>query len=385
MLATQVRQKDSVFYFVAYPAEDLLDKVRFISRFYGEGEQIAAEEVDRGRRGRRSSSRASSAPTRPSSAQLSQGQGRRDPELLRDRGQPAADPGHGAAVHRREAALRAGRAASTNVGNLEEPRRQVPHHRRPAPAGGAALLPQASAPTTPATHPRPLRHLRRQERGLRHRDVRHHQLDADAHQQEPPGRPVRAGRRGRRPTRSSPPRSSSSSTARATARCATRSTAWAAAASRRSGSCRPSCSTRSTAGSAADWKPIEKTRRRPREVERFYEMVRDFLKAAEKAWGDAWGNASYMVTRPVTLKAMLRVCADLAARTPSRSTAASEALGAPPGRRGREQLRAVPRRGLLRALPGQGPGRARRPHPPRARAPGAIEAIARKRREQDAE
>ena len=46
MLATQIRQKDSVFYFVAYPAEDLLRKVRFISRFYMEGDQIAAEEVD---------------------------------------------------------------------------------------------------------------------------------------------------------------------------------------------------------------------------------------------------------------------------------------------------------------------------------------------------
>jgi DGQHR domain-containing protein len=45
MLATQIRQKDGVFYFVAYKAEDLLDKVRFISRFYGEGERIEAEEV----------------------------------------------------------------------------------------------------------------------------------------------------------------------------------------------------------------------------------------------------------------------------------------------------------------------------------------------------
>ena len=47
MLATQVRQKDSVFYFAAYPAEDLLDRVRFISRFYAEGERgIAAEEAE---------------------------------------------------------------------------------------------------------------------------------------------------------------------------------------------------------------------------------------------------------------------------------------------------------------------------------------------------
>ena len=48
MLATQIRQKDSVFYFVAYPAQDLLDKVRFISRFYAEGDRIVAEEVEPG-------------------------------------------------------------------------------------------------------------------------------------------------------------------------------------------------------------------------------------------------------------------------------------------------------------------------------------------------
>lgn len=45
MIATQIRQKDAVFYFVAYPSEDLLTKVRFISRFYDEGEQIAPEAV----------------------------------------------------------------------------------------------------------------------------------------------------------------------------------------------------------------------------------------------------------------------------------------------------------------------------------------------------
>jgi DGQHR domain-containing protein len=46
MLATQIRQKDSVFYFVSYPAQDLLRKVRFISRFYAEGESIKPEEID---------------------------------------------------------------------------------------------------------------------------------------------------------------------------------------------------------------------------------------------------------------------------------------------------------------------------------------------------
>src|SRR5262245_14991730 len=47
MIATQIRQKDAVFYFAAYPSEDLLTKVRFISRYYDEeGGQIKPEEVE---------------------------------------------------------------------------------------------------------------------------------------------------------------------------------------------------------------------------------------------------------------------------------------------------------------------------------------------------
>ena len=45
MIATQIRQKDAVFYFVAYPSEDLLTRVRFMSRFYDEGEEIKPEEA----------------------------------------------------------------------------------------------------------------------------------------------------------------------------------------------------------------------------------------------------------------------------------------------------------------------------------------------------
>src|SRR5262245_14119193 len=45
MHATQIRQKDGIFYFVSYRAKDLLAKVRFISRFYGEGEEIAAARI----------------------------------------------------------------------------------------------------------------------------------------------------------------------------------------------------------------------------------------------------------------------------------------------------------------------------------------------------
>ncbi len=46
MIATQIRQKDAIFYFAAYPSEQLLTQVRFISRFYDEeGGVIKAEEI----------------------------------------------------------------------------------------------------------------------------------------------------------------------------------------------------------------------------------------------------------------------------------------------------------------------------------------------------
>jgi DGQHR domain-containing protein len=47
-------------------------------------------------------------------------------------------------------------------------------------------------------------------------------------------------------------------------------------------------------------------------VEHHYGILRDFLKACANIWGHTWGNDNYMVTKPVTLKALIRVCADLA-------------------------------------------------------------------------
>ncbi|MDW8274580.1 MAG: DGQHR domain-containing protein, partial [Chitinophagales bacterium] len=48
MLATQIRQKDAVFYFISYPATDILRKIKFISRFYDEDSgRIEAEETSR--------------------------------------------------------------------------------------------------------------------------------------------------------------------------------------------------------------------------------------------------------------------------------------------------------------------------------------------------
>ena len=60
------------------------------------------------------------------------------------------------------------------------------------------------------------------------------------------------------------------------------------------------------------WKKIEPEGTDRRAAAKYYEIVRDFLKAAANVWGQAWGDSGAMVTKPVTLKAMLRVCADLA-------------------------------------------------------------------------
>ncbi len=63
---------------------------------------------------------------------------------------------------------------------------------------------------------------------------------------------------------------------------------------------------------SGDWRKISRTSNLYRESERFYEIIRDFLKAAQKVWGEAWAHDAYQITKPVALKAMIRVCADLA-------------------------------------------------------------------------
>ena len=62
----------------------------------------------------------------------------------------------------------------------------------------------------------------------------------------------------------------------------------------------------------AEWKKIKQATNSYKEAEKYYAVIRDFLKSAQRVWGDAWTGESYMVTKPVTLKAMIRVCADLA-------------------------------------------------------------------------
>lgn len=61
------------------------------------------------------------------------------------------------------------------------------------------------------------------------------------------------------------------------------------------------------------WKKIERDGSDKRNAGNYYAVARDFLKAASQVMAEAWGNNAYMITKPVTLKAMVRVCADLAA------------------------------------------------------------------------
>jgi DGQHR domain-containing protein len=61
------------------------------------------------------------------------------------------------------------------------------------------------------------------------------------------------------------------------------------------------------------WRSIQLAGGSSKEVPRYYGMVRDFFKAAKSVFGDAvWAKDGYMVTKPVTIKAMIRVCAELA-------------------------------------------------------------------------
>ena len=60
------------------------------------------------------------------------------------------------------------------------------------------------------------------------------------------------------------------------------------------------------------WDQIQEQGTDQHGVERYYRIVRDFLKAASQVFQDMWGNENFMVTKSITLKALIRVCADMA-------------------------------------------------------------------------
>ncbi len=309
MLATQVRQKDSVFYFVAYPAANLLDRVRFISRYYGEGEQIAPEEpkdeddiarfIERIERSEKAFQRplsrakvraiknfyetAVSQPPIPGTILLF------TPERLRFTPQ--------------------GMAGTTGV--LTEPDGKylvidgqhrlaaLQFYRTERPAEAAAvhvpcvifdgksedfateMFVIINSTTTRINKSHLVDLYERVSWASADKKFAARVVDLLYGEGDSPLR-YRINRLGGR----------------------SRQDKWILQAELFNEIHR---------WVTAQWKRIERTGADARAAERFYRVVRDFLKASERAFGDAWGREGYVVTSSVTLKALIRVCSALAA------------------------------------------------------------------------
>lgn len=306
MLATQIRQKDGVFYFISYPAEDLLEKVRFISRFYGEGEKIAAEEVPEGDEVGRFISRIERT-DKAFQRELS----KQKVAAIENFYETAMTqpPIPGTVLLFTAETLRFDSVGSfENVGHLEEPtgryliidgqhRLAALHfYRRHHPEdiktlavpciifdGRSEDFATEMFVTINSTPTRINKsHLidlyekvswGAADKKFAAKVVERLYGDADS--------PLRykINRLGGR----------------------SKQEKWILQAELYNELLR---------WVQSDWKEI--AGRGSAGVDRCYEMVRDFLKAAERIWGEAWGHPAFMVTRPVTLKAMLRVLADLA-------------------------------------------------------------------------
>jgi DGQHR domain-containing protein len=306
MLATQVRQKDGVFYFVAYPTEDLLDKVRFISRFYSETDRIAAEEVEDEDEVGQFISRIE-ATDQAFQRQLSKAKVAAIKNFYETAVSQPPIPGtvllFTAETLRFEPVGR-----FDNVGNLEEPGGKYliidGQHRLAALHFFGKENPQeAKSMHVPcvifdgksedfATEMFVIINSTPTRINKSHLVDLYERVSWAAPDKKFSAKVVeRLYGEGDSPLRYKINRLGGRS----------KQEKWILQAELFNEVHR---------WAAADWKQLEK--KGGREVERFYERVRDFFKAAEKVWGESWGHAGFMVTKPVTIKAMLRVCADLA-------------------------------------------------------------------------
>ena len=308
MLATQIRQKDSIFYFGSYRAPELLERVRFISRFYGEGEQIAPERIPKDdeiahfiakiertdQAFQRTLSRAKvralknfyetavTQPPIPGTVLLF------TPEKLRFQSLPNAE-GHGHLSEPQEkfliidgqhrlAALRfylderPDDAASINVpcvifdGRSEDFATEmfVIINSTPTRINKSHLVDLYERVSFAAP-----------DRRFAARLVGRLYSEDDSPLQ------YRINRLGGR---------SAQDKWILQAELFNELHRWA----------------------SRDWRRIQVAGGSAKEVPHYYAIVRDFFKAAARVWGEAWGHTGYSVTRAVTIKAMIRVCADLA-------------------------------------------------------------------------
>lgn len=308
MLATQIKQKEGVFYFVAYPAEDLLVKVRFISRYYGEGEQIAPERIPEGDEIARFISHIEKS-DRAFQRQLSRRKISEIKNFYETAGEQPLIPCTillFTSEHLRFEPLdRLG-----TVGDLQEPKDKfliidgqhrlaaLEFYRRHWPEEirtiyvpcvifdgrsedfAAEMFVIINATPTRINKSHLVELYERvswwqatPDKKFAARIARMLYEEADSPLRYKINRPGGRSRQKKWILQ---------------AELFNELHRWV----------RPM------------WQQIERSGARP---EDYYRIVRDFLKAAERVWGDAWGNSNYMITCPVTLKAMIRVCADLAA------------------------------------------------------------------------
>jgi DGQHR domain-containing protein len=309
VLATQIRQKDSVFYFCAYPAEDLLDKVRFISRFYAEGSpSLAGEGAEESDEVAQFISKIES-----SDAAFQRQLGKAKVSAIKNFYETAVaqPPIPGTVLLFSEEKLKFDAVKPfNNVGNLQEPRGKYliidGQHRLAALHFFMQQRPDdARTINVPcvifdgksedfATEMFVIINSTPTRINKSHLVDLYEKVSWAAPDKKFAARVVdHLYREGDSPLRYKINRLGGRS----------KQEKWILQAELFNEIHR---------WALLDWKAIKKRSSWQRAAEQYYEIVRDFLRAAEKAWGEAWANPNYMVTRPVTLKAMLRVCADLA-------------------------------------------------------------------------
>jgi DGQHR domain-containing protein len=307
MLATQIRQKDGVFYFASYPTLDLLEKVRFISRFYGDGDRIAADEIEEGDEVAHFIAKIEQT-DQAFQRLLSKAKVAAIKNFYETAVSQPPIPGTVLLFTAEKLGFDAVRPFN-NVGNLDEPRGKYliidGQHRLAALHFFARQHPDdAKTLFVPcvifdgksedfATEMFVIINSTPTRINKSHLVDLYEKVSWAAPDKKFAARVVdKLYREGDSPLRYKINRLGGRSKAEKwilQAELFNEVHRWA----------------------SSEWKSIERRNNPIREAQRFYEIIRDFFKASERVWGAAWGNANYMVTKPVTLKAMLRVCADL--------------------------------------------------------------------------
>ncbi|MCC6808175.1 MAG: DGQHR domain-containing protein [Deltaproteobacteria bacterium] len=307
MLATQIRQKDGVFYFVAYPSEDLLHKVRFISRFYAEGDKIAADEVAENDEVAQFIAKIEST-DKAFQRQMSKAKVAAIKNFYETAVSQPPIPGTVLLFTPEKLGFESV-GKYENVGNLDEPREKYliidGQHRlaalqfymkqRPDEAKGihvpCVIFDGKSEDF--ATEMFVIINSTPTRINKSHLVDLYERVSWAAPDKKFSAKVVdRLYSEGDSPLRYKINRLGGRS----------KQEKWILQAELYNEVHR---------WVSASWRKLQK-KDPQREPQKMYETIRDFFKAAEKVFGDAWGNGNYMVTKPVTIKALLRVCADLA-------------------------------------------------------------------------